>query len=324
MAIDVSFTDGTIAAKERYLLKDKLLRMCEMSAEDAFRVLKESGFGGGAAQSAGEYEKLVAADSDDIDRFIREYAPTKAEREYLLSPRDYHNAKAIIKAAYLKRELAPMLAPDGLIAAADMRAAIEGGDCSAFPEELKNAIKEALDYLSSEEEQKEGARIGIIFERALYVHLKRVCAANPTLKKLVATKADLTNIITTVRSHDAKEAKEQWVEGGTLKDKELALLFTEDYKSAFISSPYREFIDGIKSAKGAKAALTAAENYRDSYDLIYLAKNKYELQGSQSFLYYIFRRRAENANVRIIFACLLNGFKDREIKARLRGERAAL
>ncbi len=324
MAIDVSFTDGTIAAKERYLLKDKLLRMCEMSAEDAFRVLKESGFGGGAAQNVGEYEKLVAADSDEIDRFIREYAPTKAEREYLLSPCDYHNAKAIIKAAYLKRELAPMLAPDGLIAVSDMRAAIEGADCSAFPEELKSAIKEALAYLSPDGEQKEGARLGIIFERALYMHLKRVCAANPTLRKLVAIKADLTNIITSVRSRNVEEAEAQWVEGGTLKPAELAPLFKEDYKSAFISSPYSAFIDGIKSVKGAKSAMTAAENYRDSYDLIYLAKNKYELQGAQSFLYYIFRRRAENANVRIIFACLLNGVKDRDIKARLRGERAAL
>ena len=39
---------------------------------------------------------------------------------------------------------------------------------------------------------------------------------------------------------------------------------------------------------------------------------------NQPFLYYVFRRRAENADVRILFVCLLAGMKDYEIKARLR------
>jgi hypothetical protein len=48
MALNVIYTNGVIAAKDKYLLKDKILRFCELSAEEAFRMLLESGFGGGA------------------------------------------------------------------------------------------------------------------------------------------------------------------------------------------------------------------------------------------------------------------------------------
>ena len=46
--IDVTYTTGVIAAREKYLLKDKIYRLCELSEREAFRVLVESGFGGGA------------------------------------------------------------------------------------------------------------------------------------------------------------------------------------------------------------------------------------------------------------------------------------
>ena len=91
--LDTAYTNGVIAAREKYLLKDKLYRLCELTAEDAFRALIESGFGAGAlAESVYEYEKLIAAEEASLDGFVREYAPSPAEKAYLLSPRDFHNA----------------------------------------------------------------------------------------------------------------------------------------------------------------------------------------------------------------------------------------
>ncbi len=114
MAIDPMFTNGVIAVKERYFLRDKLLRMCEMTPEDAFRLLIESGFGGAgaAADSYHEYEALVEADEKDIDKFIRDFAPSDAEAEYLLAPRDFHNAKAAVKADVMGVDVTRMQAPD--------------------------------------------------------------------------------------------------------------------------------------------------------------------------------------------------------------------
>ena len=106
MARDLLYTNGVIAAREKYLLKDKILKLCEGSAEEAFRTLAESGFGKGAeVSSVYDFERLVTADEEAIDAFIREYAPSQGELNYLLSERDFHNAKAIIKAYYLSLEI---------------------------------------------------------------------------------------------------------------------------------------------------------------------------------------------------------------------------
>ena len=63
MGIDVIYTNGVIAAQEKYLLKDRIFKLCEGSAPEAFRALSESGFGSGAAaESAYDFEKLVTAE----------------------------------------------------------------------------------------------------------------------------------------------------------------------------------------------------------------------------------------------------------------------
>ncbi|MDE7214482.1 MAG: hypothetical protein K2N68_01415, partial [Clostridia bacterium] len=65
--------------------------------------------------------------------------------------------------------------------------------------------------------------------------------------------------------------------------------------------------------------MTEAEKFLDGFELDFLAKKKYELKNTQPFLYYVFRRKAENANVRILTGGLLAGMDERGIKRRLRG-----
>ena len=127
MAVDLSYTEGVIAAKDKYLLKDKILRLCEMTADDAFRSLLEYGFGGGAetTSSVFDYEKLIQAEEMALDGFILQYAPTKADAEYLLSPRDFHNAKALMKAKLLGADAEKMLASEGLIPISVLSAAVK-------------------------------------------------------------------------------------------------------------------------------------------------------------------------------------------------------
>ena len=50
----------------------------------------------------------------------------------------------------------------------------------------------------------------------------------------------------------------------------------------------------------------------------FFSRIKYELKNTQPFLYYVYRRRIENANVRILFVCLLAGLSETDIKKRLR------
>lgn len=317
MAKDLTYTNGVIAVREKYLLKEKIFKLCETSAEDALRALSECGFGKDAQIfSVYDYEKLIAADERALDDFIREYAPSQAEREYLLSPRDFHNAKAIVKAVRLNLEIEKLLAPDGFIPAAKLYEYIRNDALQPLGERLRSAVSEANALFDGE--VASGAELGSIFEKAQFKHLASACSKNFLLKKLISVKADMTNILTAVRSDGEEYAKKCYVDGGKLSKEKLSKLFCEDGATSFKDTPYYDFVKYCLDAKAQSQPLTQAEKICESYETEYFAARKYELKRSQPFLYYVFRRRAENANVRILFVCLLAGMREGDIKRRLR------
>ena len=295
-----------------------------MSAEEAFRALLESGFGGGSevAASVYEYEKLIEAEEASLDEFIREYAPSKSERAYLLASRDFHNAKALLKAAYLKKDVEKMLAPEGEIPLKTLETAVTSGEFSCLlgvNDELKRACEEAAALFETDDVS--GAAIGEIFEKACYTYLKGACRKNSVLKKLLPKKADLTNILIAFRSGDKDAAEEKYLPSGKLGKETLALLFNEDtekVEEAFKRTPYHAFVKKCLDSKKRGAPMTEAERELASLEFDFLDVKKYELKATQPFLYYVFRRRAENQNVRIVFACRLAGLGEQEIKRRLR------
>ncbi len=323
MALDVMYTNGVIAAREKYLLKDKISRFAELSAEEAFRALVESGYGGGeTVSSVYDYEKLVAQEERLVDEFILEYAPSEAERTYFLSPRDFHNVKALLKAAYLNESAEKMLAPDGEIPVKDLEKAVKEKDFSAFKEsnpELYEATRKAL--TAFEKENVSGAEIGEIFERANAERLYKIAGKNRALKKLLERKIDMINLLTAFRAGEEEIAKSKYLPCGKLDVKTLGLVFDENQENAekaFKNTDYAAFVSRCFTAKKKGLPLTDAEKTLDSFEADYFYEKRYELKNKEPFLYYVFRRKAENANVRIVFVCLLAGLKEQDIKRRLR------
>lgn len=321
--LDVTYTSGVIAAREKYLLKERITRLCELNAEDAFRVLLESGFGGGAAVTSNvyEYEKLIEAEEASLDSFIREYAPSEIEKAYLLSARDFHNAKAFMKAAYLKEDVQKMLSPMGIIEVETIASCVENKDYKAIYARnayLGEAMEKAALLL---EEEASGAKIGEIFEKALYAYLGWVCKKRKTLKCLLEQRVDMTNILTALRAGEETLAKPKYLPMGSLKEPQLSALFDTDLEKvqkAFTSTSYADFVKICLAAKEKGLPYTEAEKIRDGLDVAFFAEHKYELKKSEPFLYYVYRRRKENANVRIIFVCLLAGLSEQDVKKRLR------
>ena len=84
--ISRTYANGVIAAKEKYFLGDKLLRLIETDAASALRALKESGFGGendgaeNANFSSDETETLIAAEEAKTNAFIREDAAARRKK----------------------------------------------------------------------------------------------------------------------------------------------------------------------------------------------------------------------------------------------------
>lgn len=317
---DTTYTNGVIASREKYFLKDKLYRLCELSAEEAFRALLESGFGGGAetTSSVHDFERLVAEEEARLDAFVREYAPSIAEATYLLAPRDFHNAKALVKGAYLGESTEKMLAPSGLIEIAVLEKCIRERNFSALDNPaLAKACEDAFLLL---EEDASGAKLGAIFDKALYAYLQKAVKGKRVLKKLLAYRADTTNILTAFRATNRTDAEEKYLPAGTLSLELLGALFADEsvLKDAFKRTDYADFVANCLEARAKNIPLTQAEKLRDGYDTLYFVARKYELRKAEPFLYYVYRRKAEIANVRITFVCLLAGLDEQNIKRRLR------
>lgn len=320
--MDTTYTGGVIAVRETQLLKDRIFKLCEGTAQEAFGILSDCGFGRSAeVASVYGYESMLAADELEIDGFVREYAPSDAEKQYFLSARDFHNAKAAVKAEYLGISAEGMLASDGLASAEQIVQCVKTRDTAALYPQLKSAVEEALALFDGGEERKDisGAEIGIIFDRAAFLHLLSACGKNRDLKKLTVMRIDITNILTALRAQSAEYAAMNYIYGGRLSENTLDKLSGEREiaRCALDGTPYEQFIKNIFSADGS-LALSDAERAYESLEAEYFEKNKYELKRSQPFLYYVFRRKCENANVRIVLGCLLAGVPEQEIKKRLR------
>ena len=294
------YTNGVIAVKEKSLLGEKLLRFAEMSAEEVFRALSESGFGAGAGTGSFDGELLCRAEEDALDGFIRTYAPSRAIETYLLAPRDFHNLKALVKAKLLGTDAAPMLAAEGLHSASELAELLEQG---AFSFELS--------------EQPTGAEIGAAIDKALYAYLFQKCRGAAVLKKLLVGKVDRLNILTALRASDREFAESLYLAGGKLGAAQLGRVF-EGGEEALKHTPYEEFYRTALRAKEAGKPFTEAERALDRFEAEYFEAHKYELAGKEPFLYYVFRRRAEIADVRILLVCLNAGLSEQEIKKRLR------
>lgn len=311
--IDSDFTNGAIAVKEKSLLGDKVFRLAEGSAEEALRALSDSGFGQGAE---GGIEQMCRAEEEALDAFIREYAPGKTELYYLLSPRDFYNAKAVVKAQRAGIDYKPLLAPDGLIPAEVIAAAVKDGDFKALGEVLGEAVKSAL-----EAEKTTGAEIGARFDRAQFEFLTRKCRFDRFLSGLIAGKADRLNVLTAMRSQSFEFAEKLFVAGGTVKTKNLKNIFSEDADKAaraLEGTAAEEFYKLCLAAKQKGLPFIEAERESDTFESGYFSARKYELEGRNPFLYYVLRRRADINNARTVVVCLNAGVAPQEIKRRLR------
>lgn len=321
MAKDLDYVGGIIAAKENGLLKDKIFALCESDAQSAFRSLSESGFGAGAeVDSAFGYEKILRADEEDIDKFAREYAANNAQKAYIFLWRDFHNAKSLLKAARLNLPPDKMLAPEGLYTVDTLEKVIAGGETDVCPQ-LKEAVETAQKLFEEKGENTSGAEVGAIFEKGAYSALFTLCKRSPLLKKLLQNKADMTNILTVMRSNTLEYAANNAISGGKIDVKRMLALFSENGEEAekALDKTYLEdFWKECFLARNKGLPFTAAEKKLASADTDFLAAHKYELKRGEPFLYYIFRRRAENENVRIVLSCLLAGMDGEEIKPRLR------
>lgn len=309
-------------AKEATLVgESRLNRMIDsLSDKEALKILSEVGFGGGAGiEDVSEFETLIEKESESLSSFIKEVCPDEKVKRFLLLDNDYKNAEAFIKEKHIKADSGSMRVPDGFYSADMMREKIMTDDYRSFSDVLAKTLIKADELFVSG--KFDGLSVGGIFERGKYAEMAKLVKNNKTLSDIFKVKVDTANVTTCLRGRDYSLLKDFLFDGGTLSDKELKSLCEDAFdtlRERFSTSHRKEFIlSAIEDAEKGKP-LSSFEKKADDYALNYLLKYKYKFEGIAPFILYVYYKRAELFNVRLIIVSLSSGVSADDIKKRLR------
>lgn len=312
MSYDVTFTNGVIKSKECTLLGGKIERMIEGTYDEAVKTLRDSGFGGGVISA--DIDALIRGEEEAINTFIRQYSPDAKTTEFLLADYDFHNAEGLVKVKYAGADEQRILTVDGFYTVDKIRDYIDGGSGDGLCEELKEAIKESVALF--EGGIKDGFEVDCIFKRALMKRLSAV-AKGKQLKSILSSRADNANVSSALRSRDEELMKKMFVEGGKLplsRIIELCKLSVHEILDGkwddSVRSACRDLMEGKPFERLEKDA--------DDYPLVMLSATAYEMKGKEPFIGYIYKRRADVRNARIVAVSLRAGISPQAIKKKIR------
>ena len=315
------FANAKASALETKLLgSERLSRMIDCARpSDALKVLQETGFGEGLSVPPSEAEKLIEAEERAYTAFVRETSPSEKLTRFLLARYDYHNAEAVMRAKYLKRDAKSMTGAEGAFPLALMEEKIFADDYGAFGAELSAALAAADELFVGG--AATGRQINTLFSRAKFRDLSALAHGDKALSEIAALRADAANIGIALRTRSAARAAEMTVAGGVLTAEEIAYLAeesAENIREKFRYSPRKEMISAALEDFAAGQPLTSLERIADGAAVTVLARDRYTDEGNRPFMRYCFKKTAEIANVRIVMSCLNNGAEKAVIRARVR------
>ena len=316
MRYDTVFTNGVVKSRERFLLGDKIERMADGTLAEAFRVLKESGFGGDAvADSDADVDLLIRAEERAVNAFIREYAPDDKTEAFLLADYDFHNAEALVKCRYAGASEEKTLGEEGVYTVEELKKVIDGEPCERKVDGiLLKTVAAAVEDFS--EGIANGFTVDCTFKRGLFEYMQK-SARGKKLKEILSGRADAANVSSALRSRDFTLAEKMLVAGGKLPVSHIKELCEQPYE-ALKQGDFEDWIKEAVIASERAMPLTQAEKRNDDLALELLFLTRYEMIGFEPFLLYVLRRRAEIRNVRIVTVSLAAGLSPQQIRNKLR------
>lgn len=300
--------------------KERLNRMIESTdADEAFRILAESNFGGGGSfYSVADIEDMIFVEKTALANFIREECPVDNIKKFLLYKNDFNNAESFIKSKHLKIDDSKLVDVDGVFDKKTLKEKIFIDDYSKLPKAMAQALLECDEEFVSK--RATGVSVNATIQKAYFIDLYDVCESK-LLKQLYCFKADTTNISISLRTRNYSIANRFFVNNGNLKTEDLKVLCDRSYdeiREKFRFSSLKEAIDEAVIACEKKQALSRFEKIVDDYALITLYKERFSTDKTLPFISYCLYKQAELKNVRIIITGLINGLEKENIKNRLR------
>ena len=313
--------------ENRLLDKTKVERMIEStSASEVLRILNETEYANVSSnvKRAEDYEEILTAELKRIYDLVYEMSPVKEIVKIMSLKYDYHNAKVLLKAKVLGKDLSSMLIKLGNLDLQEIKRKIDSDNLKSLNGILGKGIQEAMKVF---EETKDPQKIDIIIDKYMYEELVEI---NKSLNykfidNLVKAMIDSTNVRTLLRIKKQNKgrgfAEEVIFNGGAIDSNKLILLLNESpenimsrLQTTIYSSLIKEGLEGYIATDSA----SLLEKLSDNYIMQLMKDSKLVTFGPERLLSYIYAKETEIKVIRIIMVGKLNNIAEEVIRERLR------
>ncbi|MCX7020858.1 MAG: V-type ATPase subunit [bacterium] len=318
-----AYAVGRVRVRERRLLtRRSLVEAAEARTfEDAVDALREAGYEPASRSGAG-LEELLAKQSAELTRFIRESVPDPRVLEYLRLRLDYANLKAALVGRLTEKK--PPLTEGGGVPLENLTALADGGEPDSLPDPFAELGKRLL-------EEWEKAHDPFLLQqgvdRALFAGLAGLAGeiGLPFLTAYHELETDLVNLAVLVRCLAAPNPEElsaaAFLPGGNLDVGRLEVLARTGDRAGAAEhvgrTPYADVVRG--AVEGAPDGLVNLTVRGADRKLDFLRQARLAPFGAEPVISYYLAKRNEIELVRFVLTCKLNGVPPETITARLWG-----
>lgn len=322
---DYLVISARIRAMENTLLtRERMEQMLEARTdEDAVKVLQECGYPEFSADNPEEMDAALAAAREAVVQDLGDSAPDSRYLDVFKLKYDYHNTKALLKAAAMGTSPDSMLMDMGRVPVAELKEAVDSGNLDNLPPMLASAVAQAREVLDT---TRDPQLSDIVLDRWGYQDM--LAAAGETgsdfLRGYVRAAIDAANLRTLVRTlrmgKNADFLQGVLFEGGTIPADLVVAVASSD--GGGMVELYAPTNLGAAAEAGAEAlkggALTAFEKLCDDAVADYLSDAKFVPFGEAPLVGYLAARETEYTNLRIILMGRKAGLAPEIIRSRLR------
>ena len=308
-----------------FLNQEKFNRLVySESIDEALRVLAESNYGGGTIAENGDYEKILRAEEDKVSAFMAESMPDNCGMESFLLKQDYHNAKALTKAKYMRLEDADfMLAPQGTVDIGLLKESVTSDSYSRLPELMAKALSET--DVARANGDKSPRTIDVTLDKACYADVLRVAKAGKqkTIIRYWTASIDFVNISTFIRSRregeELRTFRKAFIEGGEIPLSTFESAYEATDEAVAEKFRYTAYGKTVYEAfSGDDGAMVAFERAQDNYLLDIFKRDRTDIFSISPLAGFYVAKKQEIKVVRMILICIKNRVDTAQIKARLR------
>lgn len=307
-----------IRAKERKLLTK--INLDNLASEDNIdrivSTLREKGYDFDIVERYEDYGIVLKEAQDDLYDLVKEIIDEKDIVEIFLAKNDYYNIKLILKSKIENKEYFKNLVDTGAIPKQVISKIMENEKYDELDDEAKNAIKEANTLYKK---LKMPFVIDAILDKACFNKMKKLAHElnNEFILNYIEKLIDITNIKTFFRIRkiykDPKVFEISYIEGGKIRLKVFMDNINEDEPN--LKDKFMGFSDTIEQALYNYESL---DIFCDNYIMDYMKEAKLKALTIEPIVAYIYAKKTEFKNIRIIFTGKLNGISPERIKERLR------